>query len=161
MQLHFKIPTFCHLQYAQTDRPNSFDPDDLLEGISRTLLASILLHDVVSARAHLAAAAALVRQTGDIGAIDHRIAANLRYADFHLAVATLRAPLFAAVVSIPPAPMVDAALVKLASHVRTNLSAADVPKVVVPAVQGLVDAIPRLWLTHSMSRPQTELTSQS
>jgi hypothetical protein len=72
----------------------AYSIEDLLHGITKTLLASVLLGDEESAKAHFTAVASLVEQQGGIDQVDTQIAALLRYADFHFAVEHLSAPAF-------------------------------------------------------------------
>ena len=103
-----RFPQRLYLKYMQSTvseirkqiASSQFSVEDLVSGISQTLLACVLQGDAASVIAHLRAASGLVKSCGGIDAIDPNIAAVLRYSDFHFAVESLLAPVFALVVDL-------------------------------------------------------------
>lgn len=148
IQLHLKYLHYAVVEMRKLIARNSFATEDLLHGISRTLLASVLQHDVPSARAHLGAAAGIVRQQGGIQTIDTQLAAILRYADFHLSMVTLRAPAFPPVFVIADdtndkfdslALVNDHILMHSATKVRVDANSSQLPALVVLAIHRVLD----------------------
>jgi hypothetical protein len=144
LQLHLKYLHFAVAEMRQLILHNSFGLDDLLHGISKTLLASVLQGDFDSARAHLGAAASIISQQGGMQIIDSQIGATLRYADFQLAVESLRAPAFPLVTDFESSlslklSLVDEELLDLADRLLADVEASDEPEFVSVAARKLVD----------------------
>lgn len=163
-----RYPLQLHLKYLQTAvaemrrliLQNSFSLEDLLHGISKTLLASVLQGDFDSARAHLVAAASIVTQQGGIHMIDGQIAATLRYADFQLAVESLRAPAFPPVTPLDGRVEIDTSLVdpEIVGHaaiLRANAAASNGPAVVLAAIEKLLDGA--MVLAHGLATSKTKI----
>ena len=76
-------------------RNDPVDEGELLYGISRMAIAAVLQGDEFGAQAHLRAAKYFVDKGGGFGAaVTPSIARRIKYADLHLAVETLSAPIF-------------------------------------------------------------------
>lgn len=98
--LYLKYMSSTVVEIRKQISNSSFSMEDLISGISQTLLACVLQGDTESIIAHLRAAAGLVKSLGGIDNIDPNIAAVLRYSDFHFALESLLAPVFPLVVNL-------------------------------------------------------------
>lgn len=170
MQLHFRYLNAAVAEIRKFISRNLSDSEleELLHGIARILLASVMYHDVDPARAHLAAAVTVVSQIGGIDAIDSQVAAILRYCDLHLATVTLRG--FTFPVSDPfndednpptQALTADPLLAELAMRVRSDAKAAALPKIIQTALRGLLDTAMALDNSLSHGSVLADLTSVS
>lgn len=154
IQLHLKYLHHAVAEMRQLIAHNSFGLEDLLHGISKTLLASVLQGDFESARAHLGAAAGLVNQQGGMQAIGGQVAATLRYADFQLAVESFRAPAFPLNVDTSNRPevdlsIVDPQLVHHAESIKLAAKSSTEPTVALLAIDRLLDGT--LVLAHAFA----------
>jgi Fungal Zn(2)-Cys(6) binuclear cluster domain len=93
-QLQIKYLQLAIVEVRKRILKHDFDVTDLLHGISKIFLASVLIGDEVAARAHLKAAKELVDQRGGLDAICAPTAQALKYGDLHLAVETVSSPMF-------------------------------------------------------------------
>ncbi|KPI35361.1 uncharacterized protein AB675_9924 [Cyphellophora attinorum] len=108
LALPHRFPHSLYLKYMSSTvseirkqiNHSTFSMQDLISGISQTLLACVLQGDTDSIIAHLRAAFGLVKSLGGIDKIDPNIAAVLRYSDFHFALESLLAPVFPLVVDL-------------------------------------------------------------
>jgi hypothetical protein len=178
IQLHLKYMHLAVASMRSVIAHNTYVLDDLLHGISKTLLAAVIQGDFESARAHLGAAASIVGQQGGMSRIDSNIGATLRYADLQLAAESLRQPAFPLfddaglqlelAIDTPAFPLfipsngrvgidigsLDRELVRLAHTVRHEAASIREPNFVAEAAGRLLDSA--MVLAHGFATSSTQ-----